>query len=322
MFPDGTLFSVRYAAKKTGTDRWIEVTTQPPDKRFLDSLRSLGMTELSSNGLRMMADVDQGTGTGPKRAGRRLTSLRQPISRTLRDILARMWIRVMVQFSPVSPVFTHLASLSLGPYKDKRALLHYMGERSYVSRKAQIKCPRLQMGPKCFIDDYVTIYAHRGARGGVFLDRNVHIYRWSVIELGQGEGCLQIGANTYVQSGCIFNPFVASIIIGANCMIAARCAFMPYQHSFADTSRPMREQPLTSRGDIIIEDDVWLGLNVCVMDGVTIGRGAVIGAGSVVTRDIPPYAIAGGVPARVISYRGVGRGTEEPDDAVSKRDST
>lgn len=65
----------------------------------------------------------------------------------------------------------------------------------------------------------------------------------------------------------------------------------------------MRELPLTSRGDIVVEDDVWLGLHVCVMDGVTIGQGAVIGAGAVVTKDIPPYAIAGGVPASVIRFR-------------------
>ena len=86
-------------------------------------------------------------------------------------------------------------------------------------------------------------------------------------------------------------------------MIAPRCAFTPYQHGFADTQRPMREQPLTSNGDIVIEDDVWLGLNVCVMDGVTIGTGAIIGAGAVVTKDIPPFAIAGGVPARVLRDR-------------------
>lgn len=244
-----------------------------------------------------------------------LFSLRQPISKTLREALVRMWIQAMLQLSatlPFSPVFTRLAGLPLGPYKGKRKLLRYMGNRPYVSPKAQISCPKLQMGPKCFIDDYVTIYGHKGARGGVYLDRNVHIYRWSIVELGKGEGCLKIGPNTYIQSGCILNPFVGNIIIGANCMIAARCAFTPYQHGFADTHRPMREQALTSRGDIVIEDDVWLGLNVSVMGGVTIGQGAIVGAGAVVTKDIPPYAIAGGVPARVIRFRGA----EEPRNAV------
>ncbi|MCR4405508.1 MAG: acyltransferase [Anaerolineae bacterium] len=229
--------------------------------------------------------------------------LRQPASKTLREVFIRAWIRVMLRFSPVSPAFTHLAALPLGPYKDKRLLLSYAGSRSYVSPRAQIKCPNLRMGSHCFIDDYVTIYAHPGAQGGVYLADNVHLYRWSIVELGKGDGSLHIGSNTYIQAGCILNAFVASINIGANCMIAQHCAFMPYQHSFTDPGRPMREQPLTSRGDIVLEDDVWLGVNVCVLDGVTIGQGAIVGAGAVVTKDIPPYAIAGGVPARVIRFR-------------------
>jgi acetyltransferase-like isoleucine patch superfamily enzyme len=232
-----------------------------------------------------------------------LFSSHQPLSKTLQEILVEKWIQVMLRLAPVSSLFTYLAGLPLGPYKDKRRLLKYLGKRAYVSPKAQVQCPNLQMGPRCFIDDCVTIYAHPGAQGGVCLDENVHIYRWSIVELGAGQGSLHVGSNTYIQAGCILNAFVGSIILGANCMIAQHCAFTPYQHGFADAHRPMREQPLTSQGDIVVEDDVWVGLNVCVMDGVTIGKGAIVGAGAVVTKDIPPYAIAGGVPARVIRFR-------------------
>jgi acetyltransferase-like isoleucine patch superfamily enzyme len=209
----------------------------------------------------------------------------------------------MLQLSPISRLFSYLASLSFGPYKGKCRLLRRSGDHSYVSPRAQIECPRLQMGPRCFIDDYVTIYAHRGAQGGVYLGEKVQISRWSIIELGRGEGSVHVGPNTYIQAGCVLNAFLGSIIIGADCLIAHYCAFMPYQHSFADTGRPIHEQPLTNRGNIVVEDDVWLGLRVCVMDGVTIGRGAIVGAGAVVTEDIPPYAIAVGVPARVIGSR-------------------
>jgi acetyltransferase-like isoleucine patch superfamily enzyme len=229
--------------------------------------------------------------------------LRQPISKTLREISARAWVRLMMRLAPVSPMFIHLAELPMGLYKDKRPWLDIIYPRPYISSRAQVSCPTLHLGSHCFIDDYVTIYAYPGARGGVYLSENVHIYRWSMVELGDGEGSVKIGQNTYIQSGCILNAFVGNIVIGDNCMIAPRCAFTPYQHSFAATDRPMREQPLTSKGDIILEDDVWLGLNALVMDGVTIGRGAIIGAGAVVTKDVPPYAIAGGVPARIIGSR-------------------
>lgn len=229
---------------------------------------------------------------------------RQPILKTLVEIVRDFWIRAMIGLSGLSPVFIRLAGLPFGPYKDKKKLFRFLGDRSYISPLAQINCrPQLEMGRRCFIDDYVTLYAHPASSGRIVLAENVHLYRWSVVELGDGVGNLEIGANTYLQSGCILNPFLGNIIIGADCMIAARCSFMPYQHEFTDTAIPMREQPLTTKGDIVLEDNVWLGLNVSVMDGVTIGKGAIIGAGAVVTKDIPAYAIAGGVPARVIKMR-------------------
>jgi len=239
-----------------------------------------------------------------------LPAKRQPLLKTLRGILLRLWVKGLMPLSAISPLFTRLATLPFGPYKDKRRVLNYLGERFYVSPNAQVKCPNLHLSPHCFVDDYVTIYAHPQARGGIYLDRNVHIYRWSMIELGKGEGSLRIGHDTYIQSGCVFNVFVGNIIIGAACLIAPGCAFTPYQHGFADVERLMHKQPLTSRGDIVIEDNVWLGLHVCVMDGVTIGRGAIVGAGAVVTQDIPPYAIAAGVPARVIRSRQPGESVE------------
>jgi acetyltransferase-like isoleucine patch superfamily enzyme len=67
---------------------------------------------------------------------------------------------------------------------------------------------------------------------------------------------------------------------------------------------PIRRQPLHSKGGIVIEDDVWLGVGVIVLDGVRIGRGAVVGAGAVVTKDLPPNSISSGAPARVVKMRG------------------
>jgi acetyltransferase-like isoleucine patch superfamily enzyme len=222
---------------------------------------------------------------------------------SLSVLSARLTGHQFVGMGWLSATWLRLAELPKGPYKDRWKLLHFLGERPYISPRAQISCRNLEIGPKCFVDDHVTIYAHQKATGSVRLDRDVRIYRWSVIELGNGEGSLHIGAHTSIQAGCNLNPFVSSIYIGENCMLAPRCALMPYQHGYADLNQPMWKQPMTSRGDIVIEDDVWLGVNAVVTDGVTIGRGAIVGAGAVVTRDVPPFAIVGGIPARPIGSR-------------------
>ncbi|MBD2113713.1 acyltransferase [Nodosilinea sp. FACHB-141] len=85
-------------------------------------------------------------------------------------------------------------------------------------------------------------------------------------------------------------------------MIASHCCIYANNRGFDDLTRPIHSQPLTTVG-ITIEDDCWLGTGVKVLDGVTIGTGSVIGAGAVVSRDIPPYSVAVGIPARVIKSR-------------------
>jgi acetyltransferase-like isoleucine patch superfamily enzyme len=95
---------------------------------------------------------------------------------------------------------------------------------------------------------------------------------------------------------------MAPIQIGRDVQIAPYCAFYSYNHGFAPGAL-IRKQPLQTKGGIAIEDDVWLGVGVIVLDGVRIGKGAVVGAGSVVTQDIPDGAIAVGKPARVVKMR-------------------
>jgi acetyltransferase-like isoleucine patch superfamily enzyme len=213
------------------------------------------------------------------------------------------WIRVTMSLSDwpcVGRLFTWLAGLPVEPYRSRRVLARV---KTYISPKAQISCPNLHIGPNCFIDDFVTIF---GTDGSVVLGRRVHIYRGNIIEVGQG-GKVVIGENTHIQPGCNLNGYVGEVRIGSRVMVSAGCGFTPYQHKLDDLSQPMCAQELTSKGDIVVEDDVWLGMGVKVMDGVHIGRGAVIGANAVVTKDIPPYSVAVGVPARVIRNRGPAR---------------
>lgn len=103
------------------------------------------------------------------------------------------------------------------------------------------------------------------------------------------------------------------IKIGKKCSIAMNCMFLVCNHMTDVFCTHPSDRMLFShnkgnisgysKGDIIIKNDVWIGANSILVDGITIGNGAVVAAGSVVTKDVPPYAIVGGNPAKVIKYR-------------------
>jgi len=197
-----------------------------------------------------------------------------------------------------------------GVYKDRK-LLANLTPRPFISPCAQIRCADLRLGQHAFIDDYVTIYAHPDA-GHVEVGDFSSLHRGTIVEIGAG-GSVIIGADSHIQGACNLKGFVADLRIGNQVQIAPQCAFSPYEHTFADRTQPIKNQPLASKGPIVIEDDAWLGLGVIVLDGVTIGRGAVIGAGAVVTSDVPPYAIAVVVPARVVGTRAQTEGRGRSD---------
>jgi acetyltransferase-like isoleucine patch superfamily enzyme len=95
---------------------------------------------------------------------------------------------------------------------------------------------------------------------------------------------------------------MGSINIGQGVQLAPNCALYSYNHCF-EPHKPIREQPLHTKGGINIGDEAWLGVGAIVLDGVRIGKGAVIAAGSIVTQDVPDSAVAAGVPAHVVKMR-------------------
>lgn len=210
-----------------------------------------------------------------------------------------MWLNMQLSGLPrLGRVFAWLAGLPLGPYKNKWLLARI---KPYISPKAQIACPDFRLSRGCFIDDFVTVYSSKSG-GSVVLDESVHIHRGTIIEVGRGAQ-VTIGKGTHIQSNCNLNGHLGNVRIGCYVMVGPQCGFFPYQHRMDDLSEPMCKQELFSKGDIVIEDDVWFGAGVKVMDGVRVGRGAVVGANAVVTHDIPPYCIVVGVPARIIGKR-------------------
>lgn len=123
---------------------------------------------------------------------------------------------------------------------------------------------------------------------------------------------LSVGNHSYGQLNVrFFGDSHSRLIIKNYCSIADETIFLvDGGHNLSTISTyPFKQDVIEieseslTRGDIIVDDDVWIGYRSTILSGVHIGQGAVIAAGSVVVKDVPPYAIVGGVPAKVIKYR-------------------
>jgi|688.fasta_scaffold93571_4 maltose O-acetyltransferase len=125
---------------------------------------------------------------------------------------------------------------------------------------------------------------------------------------------VRIGNN----SGIGVRSTVTHADIGDDVMMGPEFVYIPVSHVFDRTDVPMRLQDRTSFERLTIGNDVWIGRRVMVMPGVRIGDGAIIAAGAVVTKDVPDYAIVGGVPAKVIRFRKSG----EQAGQIPRQEST
>jgi acetyltransferase-like isoleucine patch superfamily enzyme len=114
-----------------------------------------------------------------------------------------------------------------------------------------------------------------------------------------GSARIRIGSGTFLHLGVMIAA-VELVEIGDHCMFANGCFVTDGAHRFDDPVKPVPWQGFTSKGPTRIGDNVWCGANVVVTSGVTIGERCVIGANSVVTRDLPPFSIAAGAPAKVL----------------------
>ena len=148
-------------------------------------------------------------------------------------------------------------------------------------------------------------------RHGIVLGDHVKIGPYSTLlgapisNLGEG---IRFGANSAVDAYSFIGS-AGPITVGENVIMGQHVCFHPENHNFDRTDVPIKSQGTTRLG-ITIEDDVWVGANVTFLDGAYVGRGAVIGAGSLVRGKIPPYSIAVGSPAKVIR-------TREPHDVAA-----
>lgn len=114
---------------------------------------------------------------------------------------------------------------------------------------------------------------------------------------------VSIGHHVYINKNCDIITNGSKVKIGNYVMIGPNVTLIAQNHSVSDWKKPMIFGSKYNRGNIKVCDDVWIGANVTILSGVTINRGAVVAAGAVVTKNVPPYAIVGGVPATKIKDR-------------------
>ena len=141
--------------------------------------------------------------------------------------------------------------------------------------------------------------------------KNLNKHNYTSLKALTNIDLIKVGVKTYGELNVNSSNNISKLYIGNFCSIASEVLFLlNSEHPLNYISTyPFKVKVLSesseslSKGDIVVDDDVWIGCNSTIMSGVHIGQGAVIAAGSIVTKDVPPYAVAGGVPAKVIKYR-------------------
>jgi acetyltransferase-like isoleucine patch superfamily enzyme len=137
---------------------------------------------------------------------------------------------------------------------------------------------------------------HTEPRGVYKIGKDVVIQATAILI---GDNKIEIGDGSWIGSYCNLRPVDHKIVIGKNVLIAQMVSIISDSHEYRDVNKPMKEQGIFG-ADIIIEDNVWVGCNSVILHGVRIGTGSIVSAGSIVTKNIPPYSIVAGVPAKII----------------------
>ncbi len=261
----------------------------------------------------------------PASSSRKFQKLR---ASTVRDLIRKMvgkvrwyWPRLWMRVSGAPHIgrfATRLALIGVKPLFEKCFLAEIV-PTGFISPNAKFRCHDVTFGMNVFIDDQVLIYQERDS-GAVGFGDGVKVFEGTHFLLGKG-GSIHVGSGTSIHRECQIESYAEPIFIGNRVEIAARCDFQSFDHGIK-AGQPLAKQPLTSKGPIIIEDEAWLGHGAIILSGVRIGKGAVIGAGAVVTKDVPPGGIAVGVPARVVRMRDEPRCGEVTDTASSSIERT
>jgi acetyltransferase-like isoleucine patch superfamily enzyme len=184
-------------------------------------------------------------------------------------------------------------------------LFRKVGKGVVFGRNITVRHPhKIVIQDNSVLDDNVVLDAKGEGNEGIRIGRNVYVGRNTILSCKEGSIHLDDYCNLSANCSLLSET---EIRLGSYCFLAGNCYLVAGgNHSFEDVTTPIMFQPSFSKGGIRIGEDVWLAAGAIVLDGITIGSGTIVGAGSVVTRSLPEKAIAVGAPAKVIRTRGTG----------------
>jgi acetyltransferase-like isoleucine patch superfamily enzyme len=233
-----------------------------------------------------------------------LTDEKTPALKKYQDIVVGSRSLVaLVKFELVTMLFGYIPG-ALGFFLRKffyPTLFKKVGRNVVFGRSLTLRHPgKIVLGDNVVIDDYAVLDAKGSRANRIEIGDNVFIGRSSVINTKNGD--LFIGDNTNIAMNC-FIQSGKSVKIGKNVLFAA----YGYVIGGGDHETDRTDVPIIAQGQVVrgitIEDNCWIGAGVKVQDGTIIGRDTIVGSGAVVTKDIPPFSIAVGVPAKVVKER-------------------
>ncbi|PKP52930.1 MAG: acetyltransferase [Bacteroidetes bacterium HGW-Bacteroidetes-1] len=171
--------------------------------------------------------------------------------------------------------------------------------------------PKNQARPRLWVKCFVNPLKHKKGKGSLVRRRTrMDVLPFNQFVLGKdatiedfatinnGVGNVIIGDRTRIGLGCVV---IGPATIGSDVMFAQNIVVSGLNHGYRDISIPPSLQAVETK-EIIIEDEVWIGANAVITAGVTIGKHSVIAAGSIVTKTVPPYSVAGGNPAKILRH--------------------
>jgi acetyltransferase-like isoleucine patch superfamily enzyme len=176
-------------------------------------------------------------------------------------------------------------------------LLGSSGRQVVFGKDVTLRHPhKIHLGSNVVIDDHCLLDAKGESNRGIRIGNGVFIGRNTILSCKDGD--IELGDGANIGFNCeIFSA--SRVTIGARVLMAAYSYAIGGDHERSDPARAVLDQGRTSSG-VTIGEGAWIGAGAKILDGVTIGAHAVVGAGAVVTRDVPPQAVAVGVPARVV----------------------